>query len=534
MKKLKKLAGILLALVMAMGLCVTAFAANDSSIIISNSKDGYEYTAYQIFSGEYADGVLSNIGWGSNIAEDDQSNAIAAVVAITLDTAITIDGTETTTPFASCKSAADIAAVLSGQGNDSEIAQKFADTIKSYVSGTGTASSHTLGSGTYEITDLAAGYYLVETTIVPTGGAYTRYILAVAGNATANDKSSAPSVEKKVQETNDSTTDAAVWQDAADYDIGDSVPFKLTATLPTKYGEYSTYKLIFHDTLSAGLTYNNDVKVYVDDTEVYADDYSVSTETDGDGNTILTVTITNTKNLREASDETTVISTSSSSKIIVTYSAKLNDNAVLGASGNPNKVYLEYSNNPNSGGSGDTGKTPEDKVTVFTFELVVNKINTDGALTGAEFTLYKLDGDSNDYKTVEVIGTDVDISKFTFTGLDSGTYKLSETVTPAGYNTAADIYFKIVADYDTTSDDPELKNLIIQDLDGNTISGTSESFTVNITATTEQISTDVLNQKGNVLPSTGGIGTTIFYIVGSILVLGAVVLLITRRRMRKS
>ena len=136
----------------------------------------------------------------------------------------------------------------------------------------------------------------------------------------------------------------------------------------------------------------------------------------------------------------------------------INENAVIGAAGNPNKVSLKFSNNPNNGGEGDRGTTPEDKVIVFTYKLTVNKVDKDNKpLTGAEFSLFKkvkVDG-QEELKLVEVkkiLSTNTEGTVFGFTGLDDGTYVLRETKTPDGYNSIEDQTFTISAKHDESSD----------------------------------------------------------------------------------
>ena len=366
-------------------------------------------------------------------------------------------------------------------------------------------------------------------------------MLEVVGDAVVTPKSSVPSVEKKVKEENDSKNVTSDWQDAADYDIGDEVPFQLTGTMPSRLGDYTSYSYTFNDTLSKGLTFDKDsVKVYLNSAAesnlIDSSNYSVSEAVEvsgGNGETTFTVSFTNVKSIQ---------SLAADSKIIVEYTATLNGDAVIGADGNPNKVSLTYSNNPNAGGDGDTGTTPEDMVIVYTYKLTVNKVGEDEEtpLTGAGFTLYKkyitepddkpVDPNETGYYKVTTINStdDKSISTFTFKGLDAGDYKLVETQVPTGYNKAEDIKFTVEATYDTNSDAPELKNLVIKDANNNTISGEGGSF--NVTTTFDNISTTIQNFKGSVLPSTGGIGTTIFYVIGGILMVGAGVLLISRKR----
>ncbi|MDD5945435.1 MAG: SpaA isopeptide-forming pilin-related protein, partial [Clostridia bacterium] len=192
---------------------------------------------------------------------------------------------------------------------------------------------------------------------------------------------------------------------------------------------------------------------------------------------------------------------------------------------------LEYSNNPYDSSSGkpnDTGKTPEDKVTVFTYKLVVNKVDGNKqALEGAGFTLYKYDSDANNYAAVgdEIKG----VTTFTFTGLDAGKYKLVETTVPDGYNQADDLEFTVEATYDTDSIDPKLKDLVVKDKDGNEISGSEKVFSIILGE--GKVITDVVNNSGTELPSTGGMGTYMFYIIGGIMVAVAIVLIVSKKRM---
>lgn len=211
-------------------------------------------------------------------------------------------------------------------------------------------------------------------------------------------------------------------------------------------------------------------------------------------------------------------------KVVVTYSAKLNENAVIGSAGNPNRVYLTYSNNPNKGGEGDTGKTPDDKNIVFTYKTVVNKVEMvdqdKKPLKGAAFKLEKKQSDET-YKEVKSF-TAGDDTTFTFTGLDDGDYRLTEITTPAGYNTIKPIDFTITATHDTESEDPQLL----------TLSGKATTGEANFASDTNagSLTTDVVNKKGSTLPSTGGIGTTIFYVAGCAMVVLAGVMITARKK----
>ena len=512
MKHIKKLASLLLALVMVLSLAVTAFADEPTtySITINNSTAGHTYEAYQIFTGDLATNeagnkVLSNIVWGSGVSEAGQTAlGDAAAKAETL------------------KTEAD--------------AKAFAKAVAPYLT-TAAGSANTVTDGKYVISGLAAGYYLVKDqdgSLTGDNDSYTEYIIQVVGNVTATPKSDVPEVQKKVKDINDSTdTTKTDWQDSADYDIGDSIPFQLKATLADNVSSYTTYKVVFHDTLSKGLTYNNDAKVYIDGTETNG--FTVTATVNADGITTLTVSC----------DDVKALGAGNSSVITVEYTAKLNENAVLGSAGNPNEVYLEYSNNPNKSekGNNETGETPKDVVIVFTYKTIINKVDSENKpLTGAAFKLEKLikgkDGAAGTWTTVKEFTVDETTTSFTFSGLDDGQYKLTETKTPAGYNTIDPIYFVIEATHDATADTPALTVLkaYLTDENGNKKTEVKDGETVNIDLgtvdlTAGSITTTVVNKSGSELPSTGGIGTTIFYVLGGVLVLAAVVLLVTKKRM---
>lgn len=511
MKKIKKFLGLFMSmlLMLAGGVSVTAATGEPSdtyTITIQNSKEGHTYEAYQVFTGrlEVVDGanVLSDIDWGNGV--DDN----------TLITELKLKS-----PFNNCITAADVAKVMSDANKNKELAKEFAKIVGRHLakaSGTFTSDN----KGTYTISGLEAGYYLVKDkdNTVPGDDAYTEFILKVTNNITATPKSSVPTVEKKVQENSDQT-----WQDAADYNIGDSVSFRLTGTLPENYASYETYSYTFHDTLSRGLTLiENTIHVKIGNTDV-TNYFSTKTSELNDSNCTFEVTCSDLKKIES-------VELSEKSKIVVEYQAQLNENAVIAGLGNPNEVYLEFSNNPNGGG---TGKTPTDKVVVFTYELVVNKKDENqNSLNGAAFTLYKQNGGQWDVVKEYEASTS---AQFKFTGLDAGTYQLKETKAPAGYNSIEPIVFTIISTYDKESDDSRLTALEIQDDNKKVISGEQNLFKVTLQPddNASNIVTDVINKKGATLPETGGIGTKIFYVAGCILVIGAAIALFTKKRMKK-
>ena len=617
MKKFTKLLGIVLIIALVLSLGASAFADDTATTtpitytitINKNSTDkaAHTYGAFQIFKGdldEKTEGTttiktLSNIQWGDDITP-------SATLITAINTALGLTGDNA---LAATATAAAVAKAISDKSlsTDSATAQALADAfnaaLESTPSQTGTIAANAT-SGT--ITGLNAGYYLIKDTKAVTGeGALTRFMLEVVSNVSVKEKASVPSITKKVKEKNDSAAESQTnptgWQDAADYDIGDSVPFQITAKTASTVSDYTKYHVTIQDKQSDGLTAPEGYTISVLDNTFYmkADGsfYSdaemktaitsnggvatttdgtkitVSKETPASGNTFaIKVTFENSASTTDAPQK--IKNEANSQDIVVTYSSVLNDNAKLGAVGNPNEVYLNYSNNPNSTDDNDEGKTPNDKVIVFTYEIKALKVEPDGKteitaadyadlteaakanyeektnddgtkvyvaktkeLSGAGFTLYKLNAASTATDKYEKVGDEITgVTTFEFKGTDAGQYKLVETTVPAGYNKAEDIIFTVNASYDTEEDDPKLSSLSVTVTSPTGASFTTETVTYGSgdTATTSAnavVSTTVLNQSGTVLPSTGGIGTTIFYVVGSILVIAAGVLLITKKRM---
>ncbi len=486
MKTMKKIVALAVALVMVLAMGVTAFAAEGSHTItingIKNSNDTFK--AYQIFSGSEADGTLGDVKWGDGVDGD-------ALIA----TLQNVEG------FAGVATAADVSVKL-GSGHDTEIAKAFATAASKHLVKT---------SGTYNngvISGLADGYYLVQNDKTDEKSAQTRFILTVVNDANVDVKTDVPKMEKKVKEKNDTTGTETEWQDASDYDIGDKVPYQISTKVVSNYAEYKTYYLKFNDTMADGLTFNNDIVVKINDEAIDSTLYSVKSSEHG-----FELEISNLKNTTAKAGDI----------ITVEYSATLNENAKIGSEGNKNTANMEFSNNPNSEGDGDKGKTPDDTVITFTYKTVVNKVDKEGnALEKAGFSLFKVTPAGEVQIGTELKGDAM--TTFEFKGLDAGKYILRETTTPPGYNTAADIEFEIVTAFG--EEDGE-ENLVLK-----TFTATpSDKFKVDMTA--GSATTDVVNNKGNELPSTGGMGTTIFYIVGAVLVLGAGVLLVTRRRVSK-
>lgn len=526
-KLLRNMLAVMASVLMMFGTMTTAFAAESTyTITINNSASGHTYEAYQIFAGELNEGVLSNVTWGTGV------NGTALLASLKADTAI---GAK----FTSASTAADVAKAMDGITADSAEAQAFAQAVGKNLTTASAAS--TAGTGTYKISGLNAGYYLVKDqndTQDTKNDAYTRFILQVVKDVTAQPKSAVPTVEKKVLENtktvtySDADTEEKVgagYNDVADYNIGDAVPFELIGTMPANYADYASYTYAFNDTASAGLSINADsVHVYVNGTEITTGFTSTV-----NGQT-LTVSFADTKK---------VSSINASSVVTVKYTATLNSSAVIGLDGNPNEVYLTYSNNPNQSGTGDTGKTPTDKVIVFTYELDTTKVDASDAtkkLAGAEFQLYKLVNNEKNYAVVadgKVTGWTADAAKattlvsgtdglFKVAGLDDASYYLHESKAPAGYNLlTSDVALTIAA---TTANNQEWTTESAAD------ALTALKITVGTTTNDGVVKTGVVNaavqnSKGATLPSTGGIGTTIFYVVGGAMIIGACVLLFRRK-----
>ena len=512
-KAIKRMMAAALAIAMLCVMAVPAFAAT----VTDNGPSGHTYTAYQIFTGTQQENKteLGNVQWGSGINAEAfytalKNSGIAAFATLP-------DYAETTSAAAAAKA---MEAIIS-DSTDANAVAKFA---YANIKGSGTVIS---GSA-----DLDNGYYLfVDTTEnLPNGEAYNAALLQVTGSIVIRDKSAKPTVTKTVHDNDDGSQMGTSdnnngFGKSADHAINESFQFKLEATLPASenFSAYKGYKVVFHDTMSAGITFEQiDSVVITSNGTTYTltpSDYTVSGVDSGDAGKAWTLTIDDIKTAAAGIDLT------NGAVITVLYSAHLNENAVVnnesGDTTNQNKVLLEYSNNPNADG---TGKTNEEEVYVFSYQVNNTKYKNEAVegneLEGAEFRLYsnkdctkevKLYKDGDFYypikdatgktEAVMVSGTD---GKFNIKGLDAGIYYLRETKTPDGFNTCADIEIVIGASH--------VNNHVTLD-------------------TTSTMNNNVINNSGATLPSTGGIGTTIFYVVGGGLMVAAVILLVTKKRM---
>lgn len=382
----------------------------------------------------------------------------------------------------------------------------------------------TNGNYTATFTGLDYGYYVVAVpgaTLANTSGQYATLVSVDSTNVNANIKGSLPTVDKKVQVNGNGA-------DTADAKIGDTLTFTLTSTIPDM-SAYDTYTFNFKDTLSKGLTYGDITSVTVEGVDaplVKGTDYTVTTTPAAAGNTLLTVGMTDFKNKQQ---------TNAGKKITVTYTATLNENAVVGGAGNVNSATIQYSNDPSSTG---TGGSEPDKVRVFTYGFTVDKYTGDNyndaatRLAGAEFTL-TAKGDTSAIKFVQVnagsatedavyrvakagetAGTTTTITtpangKVVFQGLKNGEYTLTETKAPAGYNKLASaIGVKVNGSNDGTDTTNATVNI--------TYNNDNNDTTYDQTASNGVI--PVQNKSGAILPGTGGMGTIAFTVIGVLVI----------------
>lgn len=296
----------------------------------------HQYEIYQIFTGDLSEGILSNVKWGVN-----GTGTVGKAVDSTIITELT-----------------DV---------NSKSDREKLDVVERYAKLDSTPVATISNGQTYSA---VAGYYLIKDKDGSVSGTsadtYTTYIVKVVGNVTITPKSNVPSFEKKVKDTNDTTGATSDWQDSADYDIGDEVPFKLEGTVASNYADYKTYYFAFHDKAEAGLTFNKDsVKVYVGSTLIPSTGYQLVTNpTDGD---TFDVVFDNLKNIAAVHAD---------SKITVEYTATLNDKAVLGNQGNVNTAHLEFSNTPTRSRTAPISPRPATPPTTASSSLPIRSLST--------------------------------------------------------------------------------------------------------------------------------------------------------------
>ena len=550
MKTTKKLLSSLLIVAILVSLCFTsALAAGSNTVTITSETSGHTYRAYQVFAGTYdtVSGKLTNVTWGTGVD--------SAALLTALKAAPTYGSS-----FTSCTTAADVANVIStNYATNSAFATAFANLTAAHVNSTFASSGTPTGTGpyTYTITSLDDGYYFVtEASFSGTvDNAYTKYILQVVDNVTVTAKTDKPAIALKVKENND-TTYQNTWNDAADYNITNSVPYRIVSIVPDMT-YFDTYYYQITDTISSGSTYDaGSAKVYY--VPSGSDMYTVETASGtGAGGTQLTsgftVSSTGTGFTVTFSDlsATTNVPALGGGYIVVEYTATLNNNAVVGNPGNPSEVYLTYSNNPNNADGTGTGVTPKDEVVVYTFTLPMNKVNNDAtpaALTGATFAIFTsqtdattaatdpltaanfataltFSGSAGSYTRAATGGytlADNGSGTYSISGLDQGTYYLVEIAAPAGYNRVATPVTVVI---DSSYKDGSRSSTYV---DGHIPDATNDQLTgVTVNGGTQLT---VVNQAGVTLPETGGIGTKAFVVGGLSLILLALILMIARKR----
>ena len=396
-------------------------------------------------------------------------------------------------------------------------AQAKTNNIKAAATAT-VSTGATNGNYTATFNGLDYGYYVVAVpgaTLANASGQYATLVSVDRTNVTANIKGDLPTVDKKVQVD-------GTGKDATDAKIGDTLTFTLTSTIPDM-SAYDTYTFNFKDTLSKGLTFERVTSVTIDGVAApltVGTDYTVTTPTAPDNT--LTVAMNDFKNKQQAN---------AGKKITVTYTATLNENAVVGGAGNPNSATIQYSNNPSSNG---TGESEPSKVRVFTYGFTVDKYTgdkyTDAAtrLAGAEFTLTPKNGTAMSFvqvaagsatanavyrvakageKGTTTITTPAN-GKVVFQGLKNGEYTLTETKAPAGYNKLASAIGVKVDGKNNGTDTTDATVAITYNNDN----GSS----YNQTASNGVI--PVENKSGVILPGTGGMGTIAFTVIGVLVI----------------
>ena len=551
MKTTKKLLRSLLITAILVSLCFTsALAAGDNTITINSETSGHTYQAYQVFAGDYvaASGKMINIIWGSGV------NSTSLLTALKADTTYGAS-------FTSCTTAADVAQVINtSYPASTAFANAFAKLVAANLSGTHTDSGAPSGSYTYQITGLDDGYYFVNEASLGTtpDNAYTKFILQVVDNVTVSAKTDKPAIALKVLENNDATY-AGSWNDAADYSIGSSVPYRIVSIVPDMT-YFDTYYYQITDTISSGSTYDSgSAKVYyVSGTgDMYPLETSTSTGAGGSqlssGFNVASTGSGFTVTFSDLSN-TSGVPALGGGYIVVEYTATLNSNAnvqIPTNPGNPTEVYLTYSNNPNNADGTGTGLTPKDEVVVYTFQLPINKVDdstTPLALSGATFAIFTIEADAitaatdpsvtaNFATALKFSGsagsyTRSDAGAYTLAdngsgayavnGLDQGTYYLVEIAAPAGYNR---LTTPVTVTIDPTYNDGDRTSTYV---DGHVPDATLDQLTaVTVNGGT---AVTVINLAGAILPETGGMGTKLFTIGGLTMILLALILVTVRRK----
>lgn len=547
-KVIKKLLAALLAVAMVCAMAIPAFAFESWETEEDLNKN-HDYIAFQIFKGVISkdNPTLSDVTWGSHITNPDDFLKKLKDAPIIGAQFHSIDATDATDAATVQK----VLAVISKWHDSDDDSIAFARFVCHYLYSNGAAPDSDIVGGNSSITIPEAGYYLIVDTINFSNGdyyhAYNSFLLVnvpqavqTSYNVTINHKVVKPTVEKKVYDNfdNQDGTSTGDFGSSADHAINEKFQFQLIAKLPAgrdegrAYDYYDKYSVIFHDTLSDGITYDKDDEL---DSVVIKSNGNTYNITDSSKYTIDTTDLESQNSFVvnidvKACAKDAGFDLNDGATITVTYTAHLNDKAYVntagGSTSNINKVYLTYSNNPKDESS--IGKTPESTpVYVYTYQLNNTKhqdTEKGPALEGACFRLYSDEActdqsevqlyqkDGFYYPIKDVLGKEAVEMKsaangtFNVKGLDAGTYYLKEITPPDGYSACKEIPVTIKADH-------------------------SRNDQVNLEGS--NLTNDIVNIKagGITLPSTGGIGTTLFYVVGGGLMVAAIVLLVTKKRM---
>ena len=603
MKRVKKLLSLVLAmmLVLAMGSTVMAGAPTTPgadtthTITIKNAYEGHVYGAYQVFSGTFFEGKLSNIKWGASVGDAGGSTLLGYLQG---DDTFVKDGANV---FADCATAEGVADVLATFGDNSDLLNAFAAHVEKVLSenpvGKSNGSTEKDGKFVYEIPVVGDGYYLIKdengSMLDDEESSFTKLILEVVDDVTAETKVEALSVSKKIvdKDGNETTLNSV--------SVGDVIDFKVESKVPAMYN-YDTYPLIVRDTPSEGLTFNKDVKVTIGGKEITSGYKIYLTPAEGNRGTeeITADTDMAGKSFQIEFDDLKALQAAegfaTDDLIEITYSATVNDAAVTSGA-NTNSVKLIYPKpvDPENPDEKDPfGETPESKTESYItkIQLIKKADSEDGeALSGAEFKLtgtsmhrvkatgirfvpneagayWKLkdntytdtdpetEGINKDnyvtpyerYDRVEyeeyvdtteqkeiTAWVDETNGELIFEGLGEGKYEITEITAPNGYNKLeTPIKIWITLEKPTEAGKEAIwkaYEYTEEDADGNPIiaEGSKDLFNNE----KSMVVYTVVNKSGATLPSTGGIGTTIFYVLGGILVVGAGIMLVVKKRM---